>query len=298
MSVRDYVVITPVRDEEAHLGALLEVMRAQTLRPRLWVIADDGSTDSTGAIARRAAAGEEWIAVADVSAPGGGPASARMAEGAVPRAFNRALASVRVPPHDVIVKLDADVTFGADYFERLLDRFAEDPALGIAGGRCYEPRGNGLRMEWTPDDHVRGATKAYRRECFRAIGGIEEVLGWDGIDQMRAHLAGWTSRTFDDLVLVHHRPNGSRGGVLRGRVRGGRCNYFLGYTPLFMLVRSVRRMADRPYVIGGLALLWGYVLSFLQRRERYADAEVRRYLRETQYRRLAAPVQRILGFGR
>ena len=69
-----------------------------------------------------------------------------------------------------------------DYFELLLERFLRTRDLGIAGGYCYSMHRGALKMEWVPDYHVRGATKAYRRACFEAIGGIEEVLGWDGIE--------------------------------------------------------------------------------------------------------------------
>jgi hypothetical protein len=60
----------------------------------------------------------------------------------------------------------------------------------------------------------------------------------------------------------------------------------MGYHPLFMLVRGARRMADRPFVVGGIALLWGYVGDWLCRRERVDDPMVIRFLRQSQLRRL------------
>jgi len=45
-----YVIISPVRDEEEHIQATIESVSNQTVRPAEWVIVDDGSTDRTGAI--------------------------------------------------------------------------------------------------------------------------------------------------------------------------------------------------------------------------------------------------------
>ncbi|HSK46490.1 MAG TPA: glycosyltransferase family A protein [Coriobacteriia bacterium] len=292
-----YVVITPARNEEANLARLAECLVRQSIRPELWMIADDASTDATPQIAEDYAANHDFIRHLRLDASSAGGYANRMAGGAAPRAFNRALATVDVK-WDVICKLDGDLSFHDDYFEGLLGRFDADPSLGIGGGHCFEWHGDELKMEWVPDYHVRGATKAYRRECFEQIGGVEEVLGWDGIDEIRAQMTGWSTRSFADLPVIHHRPTGSRGGTLKGRVRGGRCNYYLGYSPSFMLARCIRRMADPPYVVGGLAMFWGYALSSLQRRERYHDLEFQRYLRATQRQRLGQSLAALVRHGR
>ena len=106
------------------------------------------------------------------------------------------------------------------------------------------------------------------------------------------------TRSYADLVVVHHRPNGSRGGVLRGRARGGRNNYFLGYGPLFMLLRCVRIGAYPPYVLGGFAMLWGYLVVLLTRAPRYEDKEFRAYLRRAQRQRLSEALVGVLRLGR
>ncbi len=58
-----YVLVTPSRNEEAYIGKTIESIIHQTVRPAKWVIVNDGSTDSTGAIAERYAAEHEWIEV-------------------------------------------------------------------------------------------------------------------------------------------------------------------------------------------------------------------------------------------
>jgi len=57
-----------------------------------------------------------------------------------------------------------------------------------------------------------------------------------------------------------------------------------------MLLRCIRRMVDRPYVVGGLLMIWGYVASWLARREQ-VEPELARFVRRTQLRLLASLVR-------
>ena len=47
---RRYLLISPCRDEAQYLRRTLDCVAAQSVRPALWVIVDDGSTDETPAI--------------------------------------------------------------------------------------------------------------------------------------------------------------------------------------------------------------------------------------------------------
>ena len=55
-----------------------------------------------------------------------------------------------------------------------------------------------LASDPVPGYHVRGALKLYSRACFEAIGGIEERLGWDTIDETYARMRGFRTQSFDD----------------------------------------------------------------------------------------------------
>jgi hypothetical protein len=223
----------------------------------------------------------------------------RLSLAAEARAFNFGLRQINLKDYDFIVKLDGDLSFDADYFERIFFEFLKTPTLGIAGGHCYEFRKGRLVKESVPDFHVRGATKIYRRECFEDIGGVEEVLGWDTIDELRAQMKGWLTRSFDEPKVIHYRPIGSFGGTLRARMRDGIGCYFLGYHPLFMLLRVCKQFLKRPYFIGGAFMLGGYVKSYLISRERFFDEELRSYLRKQQLERILSFNKRsIVGKGK
>lgn len=257
-------------------------MTAQTARPAQWIIVDDGSTDDTVDIVRTHIAGYTWIRL--IQRPDRG---FRQRGGGVIEAFNAGYVALTITDYHFIVKLDGDVSFAPDYFERLLAQFALQPRLGIAGGTCYVQDGEAWKPEEADPTHVRGATKMYRRACFEDIGGLVVHLGWDGVDEWQARTRGWQVQGFPNIPIYHHRATGSAGGgLVKGSIEHGRAAYYMGYHPLFMLARGIRRMADRPPVLKGLGLLWGYFSDWLHRRERVDDPAMIRFLRQNQLRRL------------
>ncbi|MBL3567019.1 glycosyltransferase, partial [Rhodovulum sulfidophilum] len=60
---RAYLLISPCRDEAAHMRRTLDSVLAQSLRPAKWVIVDDGSTDETPQILADYAAAHPWIEI-------------------------------------------------------------------------------------------------------------------------------------------------------------------------------------------------------------------------------------------
>jgi hypothetical protein len=158
--------------------------------------------------------------------------------------------------------------------------------LGIAGGGIYEKLDGQNWVLQTSRDHVRGHTKVYRRACFEAIGGLMPALGWDGVDEWQALTLGWQVHSFLNFKIFHYRPTGSATGSLKSRIEQGYGAYYMGYHPLFMIARGLRRMFDRPYLVGGMAMIAAYFVAKLQGREQFADKSVTRYIRQTQWRQL------------
>jgi poly-beta-1,6-N-acetyl-D-glucosamine synthase len=281
LPVNKYIVISPVRDEEAYLRFTVESMLAQTIRPREWIIVNDGSTDGTAAIIDEYAVQYPWIRAVHRINRG-----FRKAGGGVVEAFNDGLRAVSVDDWDFIVKMDGDLTFEPTYFEKCLERFQRDPRLGIGGGViCYIENG-AKRFEDCPEFHVRGATKIYRRECWDAIGGFWPAPGWDTMDEVKANRLGWGTRSFPELHLHHHRYTGTAEGIWGGMVKNGRANYVCGYHPLFMLAKCFRRLARKPYVVGSVALLYGFITGYLKQIPQASDAETIGFLRRQQLGRL------------
>ena len=279
MSKPRFIAITPARDEEKFLPRLIASMAAQTLRPTHWIVIDDGSTDATVEILDEAAQRYPWIDVNHLPVgrerlPGGESILMQF----LPREVWQDC--------DAILRIDADISFAPDFGELLVAEFKRDPALGIAGSTLFEPEGMAWREIRSPGFHTRGAVKMYSRACFDAIGGLASGLGWDTIDEARAMMLGFKSRSFRHIRANHHRPQGSAGGYLKGNLAAGRAAYNVGYHPLFLMMRAAKRGLSWPPVIGGLFLLGGYLEGYLRRNEKIASPDLIRFIRSQQMRRL------------
>jgi glycosyltransferase involved in cell wall biosynthesis len=277
MTCGNYVVITPARDEAEFLQRTIDSMVAQTVRPDLWVIVDDGSTDATPDIVARAAQQHDWIRLH--RRPDRGE---RKVGGGVIEAFYDGLSLVNLDDYEYLCKLDGDLELPPKYFDRVLEHFAAEPALGTMSGKVYiRTFDDRLVSERIGDDMSVGALKFYRVACFNNIGGFCRVSSWDGIDCHLCRLKGWLAYSVDepDLRVLHLRQMGSsQRGVWTGRKRWGRGKYYMGSHPLFMLAVTLYRMFERPWVIGGLGIAVGYVEAMLTRQPRFEDTEYRRFL--------------------
>nr|MCU0882713.1 hypothetical protein [Hyphomonadaceae bacterium] len=79
-----------------------------------------------------------------------------------------------------------------------------------------------------------------------------------------------------------------------GRMRHGYGQYFMGTGPVFMLASALFRLNQKPYVLGSLAMLWGWLKAALQGKPRYEDKAFRRFLRRYQWRVLLMGKRRAL----
>lgn len=277
-----YVLVTPVRDEEATIGKTIESVVRQTLLPGEWVIVSDGSTDRTDEIVRKAATDHPWIRLLRLD-PRPGRSFA-----AVVHNTEKGILHLKSREHDYLGLLDSDVEFQPDYFERLIENFEAEPALGLAGGVVIDV---GLPKNRFPRNRrdVPGAVQFFRRECFERIGGLIPIPegGWDMMTCAMARMNGFQTRLFTDLVVDHLKPrNVSEGGVIRRKWQMGVRDHAVGYHPVFEVIKCASRLNDRPYVIGAVAWWIGYCTAQLQRRPRMIDPSVVDYIRGEQMDRL------------
>ena len=174
-----YIVISPAKDESERIEKTIDSMLAQSVKPVHWVVVDDGSTDNTPEILDKYAATTDWISVIRLNRD-----AERKLGSAEIRAFEVGLQHVENLDFDFVVKLDCDLKFDPSYFERLLQKFNENPRLGIASGIYLEK----LQDSWVevemPSYHASGASKMVRAQCFSDIGGFP--LSPVGTPQMRS----------------------------------------------------------------------------------------------------------------
>lgn len=276
-----YVLITPARNEAAFIARTIESVVAQTVQPARWVIVSDGSTDGTDDTVRRYTAAHPWIRLVRVP-----ERRERHFAGKV-HAFNAGLATVTDIDYDVIASLDADISLSPDHFAFLLSKLEADPRLGLVGAPFNDRFAYDYRF--VSIEHVSGACQVFRRACFEDIGGYVAVKsgGIDHIAVMTARMKGWKTRTFTERACLHHRDIGSaEHSVLVAKFRVGAQDYRLGGHPLWELFRTAYQITRYPVVVGGLAVLAGYLWAAVRGVERSISRELMEFRRREQMQRL------------
>lgn len=288
-----YVLITPARNEEALIGKTIDSVIHQTVRPLKWMIVDDGSTDKTSEIVSRYLRLYPWIELLQR------PQRVERTFAGKVHAFNAGYERVKGLEYEVLGNLDADVSFGSDYCEFLLGKFAADLALGVAGTVFTEDGYSTEHHSFEGQNHVAGGCQLFRKHCFEEIRGYTPNAA-GGVDDMAvtsARMRGWKTRSFRERSYFHHRHLGT---AERGRVSAlfsyGERDYYLGGHPLWEVFRIAYRVTKRPYVVGGLALGLGYVWAMLRRINRPVSNELMAFHRKEQMRKLKAILRSVLTF--
>lgn len=277
-----YVLITPARNEEELIEQTIRAVVAQTVRPMKWVIVSDGSTDATDHIVDKYAAQHDWIELLRM------PERVERHFAGKVYAFNAGYSKVKDLKFDIIGSMDADLTFDEEYFAYLLNMFAANPKLGLAGTPFLE---NGISYDFrfSSTNHVSGACQLFRRSCYEAIGGYVPVKGGgiDVIAVLTARMQGWETRTFTEKYCIHHRRMGTaKESVLKARFKEGQKDHALGAHPVWELFRSIYQMSRKPIITGGCALLLGYFYNVIHNVPRPVSNDIVQFRRRDQINRL------------
>jgi poly-beta-1,6-N-acetyl-D-glucosamine synthase len=279
-----YVLVTPARNEASLIRLTIESVIAQVAKPLRWVIVSDGSTDGTDDIVREYAARHAWIEL--VRMP---ERRERHFAGKV-QAFDAGYDRVKALPYDAIGSMDADISFDEEYFAFLLRRLAEDPALGLVGTPFKENEAM-YDYRFVSVEHVSGACQLFRRQCFNDIGGYVPMKlgGVDHVAVITARMRGWKTRTFAEKICFHHRTIGSsQHGRLKASFRIGKLDYALGSHPLWEVCRAAYQTTRKPYLVGGLMILLGYIWTTINSPPRPVSSELVAFRRSEQMARLRA----------
>jgi biofilm PGA synthesis N-glycosyltransferase PgaC len=290
-----YVLITPARNEEAFIEKTIESMIHQTFPPVKWVIVDDASTDKTPEIISHYLAQHPWMEMVQM------PPRRDRSFAAKVHSFNAGYQRVKGLQYEIIGNLDADISFDKDFFAFLVGRFAEDPALGVAGTIFREEGYSSETDSFEGQKHVSGQCQLFRRRCFEEIGGyIPHRAG--GIDWMAvttARMMGWKTKSFREKSFFHHRHLGTaERGALASMFSYGQKDYYLGGHPIWEFFRVAYRITKRPYIFAGLALGLGYCWASLRRTPRPVSSELMTFHRQEQMLKLKAILKSLVKFRR
>lgn len=239
-----YYIVIPSYNEEALIPLTLQSLISQTVLPSKIVVVNDNSTDKTAEIVLEFAKENPFITLVNKTSE-----NIHLPGSKVIQAFQKGFETLD-ENYDLIVKLDADLIFPANYFETVIKHFESDPTIGMAGGFCYiEKNGDWILENLTDKDHIRGALKAYRKETFQQIGGLKPAMGWDTVDELLCKFYNWKVVTDESLHVKHLKPTGANYNKT-ARYKQGEAFYTLGYGFWITAIASAKlaMMKKKPFL--------------------------------------------------
>ncbi|ALJ04823.1 glycosyl transferase family 2 [Pseudalgibacter alginicilyticus] len=198
-----FYIIIPAHNEASTIGVTLDSLVHQTYLPTQVVVVNDNSTDDTENIIEAYTHKHPWIQLVNSKS-----SNEHLPGSKIINAFYKGYKTLDTT-YDVICKFDADLIFPNNYLEILASHFNKNKKLGMAAGFCYiEKNGEWILENLTRKDHIRGALKAYRKDCFIQIGKLKPSMGWDTVDELLAKYYGWDILTDETLQVKHLKPTG------------------------------------------------------------------------------------------
>ena len=249
-----YYIVIPCHNEEKFISLTLQSLVEQTIIPNKIVVVNDNSTDKTEEFILEFSKKYSFISLVNKTSD-----SIHLPGSKVIQAFQNGLGNLD-ENYDFIVKADADLIFPSNYFETIINHFKSDSKIGMAGGFAYIERNNEWILEnLTDKDHIRGAFKSYRKECFKQIGGLKPAMGWDTVDELLCKFYNWKVETDENLKVKHLKPTGANYNKT-ARYKQGEAFYTLGYGFLITTIASAKlaMMKKKPL------LFFDYIKGFLK----------------------------------
>jgi poly-beta-1,6-N-acetyl-D-glucosamine synthase len=281
---KQYVLITPAKNEVANIGKTINSILAQTQKPSQWIIISDGSTDGTDELVLRMTSNIDFITFVRVDKSEPGKNYSKKVE-----AIKYGISKINIKEYIYIGNLDADVSFDCNYFESVLYELERNPILGIAGGWVHQVDNDAIVPFLISDNSVSGAVQLFKRECYEQIGGYLPISigGIDSAAEIMAREKGWKVSTLRHLKVFHHGKmlTGNKN-LFQTRFNQGCQNYLFGYHPLFQLASCLYRMMKTPVIAGSICSMVGFLRLYLKMEKYVLPESTVRYLQTEQIERL------------
>lgn len=280
----NFYIVIPAHNEADSILLTLESLVNQTLSPKKILVVNDNSTDDTEKLVSAFASKHANIALVNNQS-----SEEHLPGTKIINAFYKGY-EVLDEDYDVICKFDADLVFPSNYLEVLTNHFKQDQQVGMAAGFCYIKKNEEWVIEGlTNKDHIRGALKAYRKNCFLQIGMLKRSMGWDTIDELLAQFYDWKIVTDESLHVKHLKPTGlnyAKGSkFLQGealyKLRFGFPLAFLSSLKLAYKKRSLKLFFN--YIIG-------YIRAVFSKTERLITKEQGKFIRNYRWKKILKKV--------
>ncbi len=278
----NYYIVIPAHNEEKFIAMTLQSLITQTILPKKIVVVDDNSTDKTTEIVLAFAKENSFISLIHKTSE-----AIHLPGSKVIQAFQKGYETLD-NNYDFIVKADADLIFPENYFETIISHFKSDANIGMAGGFAYiEKNGEWILENLTDKDHIRGAFKAYRKECFLQIGGLKPAMGWDTVDELLSKFYNWKVVTDASIKVKHLKPTGANYNKT-ARYKQGEAFYTLGYGFIITAIASAKlaMMKKKPLLF--IDYLNGFLKAKSSKKSLLVTDEQAQFIRNYRWQKMKA----------
>lgn len=257
----NFYIIIPAHNEESSIGLTLDSLVKQTLKPKRIVVVNDNSTDNTQNTVNTYRTKYSWIELINSKS-----SNEHLPGSKIINAFYKGFETLDTN-YDVICKFDADLIFPNNYLEQLAGHFKNNEKLGMASGFCYIKKNSDWVLEnLTNKDHIRGALKAYKKDCFLQIGKLKPSMGWDTVDELLAKFYGWDILTDASLQVKHLKPTGISYNKASKYLQG-EAMYKMRYGFLITLISAIKLA----YKKRNLSLFKDYLAGYFKAKKHKID---------------------------
>ena len=237
------------------LGSLV----GQTIKPSQVIIVDDNSTDNTPSIIKKYVDTYPWITTLNTHKTSKHSPGAKVIE-----AFYKGYEKCDLDAQ-LIGKFDADIILPSNYLEKMVAIFASDNLVGIASGNLYIKKRDAWIFENISEKtKVRGPIKLYKKECFKAIGGLKKSIGWDTVDVLLAGFHGWKTKT-DPLLHVKHLKATGNAYTSGAKQKQGEAFYKMRYSKTLTRIAALKLAVSKKDPLFYLHCMQGYNISKKQK---------------------------------
>jgi glycosyltransferase involved in cell wall biosynthesis len=275
-------IVTPAKNEEESLPKVYNSIINQSLKPKVWIIVDDGSTDKTSELIEKFKQEHSFIKSIKLG-KGKWDLGIHYSEVCI-SGFDQLLNDY--PNLNYIALIDADIILEKDYLRKITSNMGKNPKLGISGGGVYVKNKKGdMELEKTYLDHVRGANRIWKIECFKNTGGFMKTFAPDSVSNAKAKINGWKVRQYPKVVSYQTRPTSAGFGLWKGFLNRGKVSYFLNYHPLHVFLRFLKYLIKFPFY-HSFAYPIGYLKSVLKNDPKIKDKAIKKYFHNKLFFRL------------
>ena len=280
----NFYIVIPAHNEADSILLTLESLVNQTLSPKKILVVNDNSTDDTEKLVSAFASKHANIALVNNQS-----SEEHLPGTKIINAFYKGY-EVLDENYDVICKFDADLVFPSNYLEVLTYHFKQDQQVGMAAGFCYIKKNEEWVIEGlTNKDHIRGALKAYRKDCFLQIGMLKRSMGWDTIDELLAQFYDWKIVTDESLHIKHLKPTGLNY-AKRSKFLQGEALYKLRFGFLLAFLSSLKLAYKKRNLKLFFNYIIGYIRAVFSKTERLITKEQGKFIRNYRWKKILKKV--------